>query len=68
MYKADILYITHQCARFSSCTENEYDNAVRWLARYFIGTRDRGTIFKTVYYDNIEVYIDADFAENWDPK
>ncbi|CAJ1959006.1 unnamed protein product [Cylindrotheca closterium] len=66
--RSDIAYITHQCARFSSCPKKEHGEAIRWLGRYLKGTKDKGTILKPDKEKGIEVYVDADFAGNWDPN
>jgi len=66
--RSDIAYITHQCARFSTCPKEEHAQAIRWLARYLKGTRDKGTILRPDKTRGLEVFVDADFAGNWDPK
>ena len=66
--RPDIAYITHQCARFLSCPKKEHAEAIRWLARYLKGTRDKGMILQPTGDKGLEVYVDADFAGNWDPK
>jgi hypothetical protein len=66
--RSDIAYAVHQCARFSSDPKKEHGNAVRWIGRYLKGTRDKGTILRPDHSRNLEVYVDADFAGNWDPK
>ena len=66
--RSDIAYIMHQCARFTQDPKKEHGDAIRWLARYLKGTRDKGTILKPVKGKELEVYVDADFAGNWDPK
>ena len=66
--RSDIAYITHQCARFSTCAKKEHAEAIRWLGRYLKGTRDKGTILKPDKSKGLEVHVDADFAGNWDPK
>ena len=65
--RSDIAYITHQCARFAMEPKVEHAQAVRWLARYLKGTRERGTILKPDHSRGLEVFVDADFAGNWDP-
>ena len=65
--RSDIAYITHQCARFTTCPKTEHGAAVRWIARYLKGTRDKGTILKPDPNRGLEVHVDADFAGNWDP-
>jgi len=64
--RPDIAYITHQCARFSTCPKKEHGEAIRWVARYLKGTRDKGMILKPTAERGLEVFVDADFAGNWD--
>lgn len=66
--RSDISYIVHQCARFSSDPKVEHGEALRWLGRYLKGTRDKGTILKPVKGKGLELFVDADFAGNWDPN
>ena len=66
--RSDISYITHQCARFTSCPKKEHGQAVKWLGRYLKATRKKGTILKPVKGKGLEVHVDADFSGNWDPK
>lgn len=65
--RPEIAYITHQCARFSSCPKKEHGEALRYLGRYLHATKDKGTIMKIDKSKGLEVYVDADFAGNWDP-
>ena len=44
--RSDIAYITHQCARFATCPKVEHGSAIRWIARYLKGTRDKGTYMR----------------------
>jgi hypothetical protein len=64
--RSDIAYIVHQCARFTSCPKKVHAEAVKWLGRYLKGTRDKGTIFRPRVDKGLEVYVDADFAGNYD--
>ncbi len=64
--RSDLAYIVHQCARFSSCPKEEHGNAVRWIGRYLKGTRDKGTIYRPDSSKGLELFVDADFAGNWD--
>lgn len=66
--RSDISYATHQCARFSSDPKVEHEKAIRHLGRYLKGTRDEGTTFTPDLTKGLEVYVDADFMGNWDPK
>ena len=62
---SDIAYATHQCARFAADPKMQHGKAVRWIGRYLIGTRDKGMIFMPDSSQGLEVYVDADFAGNW---
>ena len=66
--RADIAYATHQCARFTSCPKHEHGEAIRWLGRYLKGTKEQGMILKLVKGKELELYVDVDFAGNWDSK
>jgi hypothetical protein len=66
--RPDIAYAVHQCARFAADPKQEYGKAIRWIARYLKGTREKGLIIKPRKDRELEVYVDADFAGNWDPK
>ena len=46
----------------------QHGNAIRWLARYLKGTKDKGMIFKPDTSRSMEVAVDADFSGNWDPE
>ena len=66
--RSDISYAVHQCARFVSDPKHEHGEAVRWLGRYLKGTRDKGTIMRPIPGKDLEVYVDASFCGDWDPK
>lgn len=66
--RSDISYTVHQCARFVSDPRKEHGDAVRWLGRYLKGTRDKGTILHPMPNRDLEVYVDASFCGDWDPK
>ena len=66
--RSDIAYITHQCARFTESPKESHAKALRWLGRYLKGTRDKGLILNPKEGSGLEVYVDADFSGNWDPK
>lgn len=63
--RSDIAYATHQCARFVDQPKREHGDAIRWLVRYLKGTRDKGMTFAPDPSKGLEVYVDADFAGNW---
>ena len=64
--RSDISYAVHQCARFCSDPKIEHGKAIRWLGRYLRLTRDKGTILRPEHNRDLEVYVDADFAGNFD--
>ena len=64
--RSNISYITHQCARFSESPKNSHAKALRWLARYLKGTKEKGLILNPDKTKGIELFVDADFAGNWD--
>ncbi len=66
--RSDISYITHQCARFAIDPKVEHAQALKHLGRYLKATRKMGTILKPIEGMDLEVYVDADFCGNWDPK
>ena len=65
--RPDLSYSVHQCARFTSHPKVEHSKAIRRIARYLAGNVDKGTIFKPDKNKGLQVYVDADFAGNWDP-
>ena len=66
--RSDIAYAAHQCARFTDNPKKEHGEAIRWLGRYLKATIDKGTILRPNLSKDMEVYVDADFSGNWDPK
>ena len=64
--RSDISYAVHQCTRFSTAPKVEHGKAINWLTRYLKGTRNKGTIFRPYSKRGLEVFVDADFAGNWD--
>ena len=64
--RPDISYAAHQCARFVEDPRVEHTKAVRQIARYIQGTKDKGLIVKPDKQKGLEVYVDADFAGTWD--
>jgi ATP-binding cassette subfamily B (MDR/TAP) protein 1 len=65
--RPDIAYAVHQCARFVSDPRVEHGNAVKWLGRYLYGTKDKGIILKP-QGKSFDVFVDADFAGNWNSE
>ena len=63
--RSDIAYATHQCARFVDSPKEEHGKALRWLARHLKATKDKGMSYVPDPTRGLEVYVDADFAGNW---
>ena len=63
--RPDISYATHQCARFVEHPKIEHGEAIRQIVRYLIGSNDKGMIFKPDLTKGLEVYVDSNFAGNW---
>ena len=63
--RPDIAYASHQCARFTENPKIEHAKAVRWLARYLKGTREKGIILQPDKTKQLNMYVDADFSGNW---
>jgi hypothetical protein len=63
--RPDIAYATHQCARFSEEPKQTHTDAVMWLCKYLLDTKDEGIIYDPQKLKSIEVYADADFCGNW---
>jgi len=66
--RSDISFAVHQCARFVSEPKREHGEAVRWLARYLKGTKDKGTILRPIEGKDLEVFVDASFCGDWCPE
>ena len=62
--RPDILYATHQCARFAADPLKEHGEAIRWLGRYLHTKKDKGMIYTPKNSQGLRVYVDADFAGN----
>ena len=64
----DIAYVVHQCARFSVDPRNKHADAIRWLGKYLNGTKHKGTILQPKFGNGLEVFVDANFAGNWNKE
>jgi hypothetical protein len=63
--RPDIVYRTHQLAKYSSDPRDPHGEAVLYLIHYLKKTRDLGTCFKPNRDKGFECYCDADFSGNW---
>jgi Reverse transcriptase (RNA-dependent DNA polymerase) len=65
--RPDLAYAVHQCARFSHDPKVEHGKAVKWIGRYLKATDGKGLILRPSG-SSLELYVDSDFAGNWDPE
>ncbi len=63
--RPDIVYATHQLAKYSSDPRESHGEAVLYLIRYLKKTQDLGTCFKPDRDKGFECYCDTDFSGNW---
>jgi hypothetical protein len=63
--RPEIAYAVHQCVRFSSNPRQSHANAVKYLCRYLMSTKDKGLILRADPSKSFEVHVDCDFAGNW---
>jgi hypothetical protein len=63
--RPDISVAVHQCARFQADPKVEHGNALKWLGRYLLGTKDKGMVYHPTE-QSFDCFVDADFAGNWD--
>jgi hypothetical protein len=63
--RPEIAYAVQQCARFANNPREFHANAVKYLCRYLLGTKDEGLILRPDPSKSFEVHVDCDFAGNW---
>jgi hypothetical protein len=63
--RPDIMYATHQIAKYSSDPRQSHGEAIFYLVRYLKKTCDLGLKFKPDPEKGFECYCDADFSGNW---
>jgi hypothetical protein len=63
--RPDIMYATHQLAKYSSDPREPHGEAMLYLVRYLKKTQDIGIRFKPNTEKGFECYCDADFSGNW---
>ena len=66
--RPDIMYATHQIAKYSSDPREPHGEAILYLVRYLKKTRDLGICFKPNPEKGFECYCDADFSGNWNKQ
>ncbi len=63
--RPDIMYATHQIAKYSSIPRQSHGEAVLYLVCYLKKTHDLGLKFKPDPKKGFECYCDPDFSGNW---
>jgi hypothetical protein len=63
--RSDLLFATHQVAKYSSDPRKEHGEAIVYIVRYLKKTRHLGLKFRPNESKGFECYCDADFAGNW---
>jgi hypothetical protein len=63
--RPDIVYTTHQPAKYSSDPRKPHGEAVLYLVRYLKKTCNLGRQFKLDKNKGFQCYCDADFSGNW---
>jgi hypothetical protein len=63
--RPDIMYTTHQIAKYSSDPRQSHGKAILYLVRYLKKMRNLGLKFKPDPKKGFECYCDANFSGNW---
>jgi hypothetical protein len=66
--RPEIAYAVHQCARFASNPRESHANAIKYLCRDLLCTKDKGIILRPDVTKSFEVHIDCNFAGNWNKE
>jgi hypothetical protein len=63
--RPDIMYATHQIAKYSSNPRQSHGEAILYLVRYLKKTCNLGLKFKPNPKKGFKCYCDANFSRNW---
>ena len=63
--KPDIAYATHSAARFSVNPKASHNKGVKRIINYLKGTKENGLIMYPKNDEELECFVDADFAGGW---
>ena len=66
--RPDIMYATHQVAKYSSDPRQSHGEAILYLVRYLKKTRDLGLKFTPDPTKGFECYCDSDFSGLWNKE
>ena len=63
--RPDIAFAVHAAARHTHHPKRIHEVAVKRIARYLKGTRDRGMLIRPTTNCQLDLFVDADFAGLW---
>ncbi len=63
--RPDIMYVTHQIAKYASDPRKTHGEAILYLVRYLMKSRDLGIRFKPNSSKGFKCYCNADFSGLW---
>ncbi|KAL7457129.1 hypothetical protein ACHAXS_000396, partial [Conticribra weissflogii] len=63
--RPDIMYATHQIAKYSADPRKEHGEAILFLVKYLKRTKNLGLKFKPNPKQGFDCFCDADFSGNW---
>ena len=61
--RPDLAYAVHQCARYSSAPKQGHSLAIKVITTYLLNTHGNGIIMTPQKGKEVEIYVDADFAD-----
>ena len=63
--RPDMMYTTHQIAKYSSDPRLPHSEAIMYLVRYLVRSRDVGICFSPNSSKGFECFCNANFSGNW---
>jgi len=60
--RPDIAHAVHACARYTHQPKKSHATAIKHILRYLKGTMDKGMVIKPNSLDELNCYVDSDFA------
>ena len=63
--RPDLTYAVSQCARFTHSPKRSHEVALERIGQYLKGTVDKGLILCPTALEDVDVFVDADFAGLW---
>ena len=64
--RPDISFAVHQCARFCQDPMRSHEREVKRIAKYLLGSKERGIVCRPDKSKGLECFADADFAGSWE--